>query len=85
MNDKLNCNAELFLENQSWDDSKMRIFYNYGYGEKEYAGFTFTYKDKLVPLVGKKTEGHEEEYFHLEKQQIGFLIDFLKRLHDNML
>jgi len=79
MGTKIDLNTQLKLNNGTADDSEMLVFGDYG--RKDWVGFKFMYEHKYVKL-GEKDE--DSEYFHLEKEQVGFLIDFLKRLYDNM-
>lgn len=85
METTLDCNFKLKLDNMTQNNSKMEIFYDTD-GTKDFVGFSFTYKDKLISLNGKKIneEDMSECFFHLEKQQIGFMIDCLKRIYDNI-
>ena len=80
MNTQINLDTKLKLYNATTDDSEMNVFGDCG--RYDYVGLKFTYKDKLVKLGDKKEE--DSEYFHLKKDQVGFLIDFLKRLYDGM-
>ena len=79
MDTKLKLNFRLQLDNNTAEDSIMEIFYDRN-SDKEFVGIAFTLNDKPISL----TNGMGEEYFHLEKEQVGFMINFLKRMYDNM-
>ena len=64
--------SELSFENALTEKDRMRIFPD---------------SDGTTDLVGfniLKDNEPNEEYFHLDKFNIGCLIDFLKRIYDDM-
>jgi len=75
-------NSALVLDNATQEQSEIKV--RYDFGETDYIALTFKYQDKAVPLHGKKVTGNAEEYFHLNKTQVGFLIEFLKNMHNEM-
>lgn len=80
---KNNMNSELILENPEREENKMRIIPDYG--SVDLVGFVFYYKGKLLSMCDKSPRnGNAEEYFHLDKFQVGCLIDYLKRIYDDM-
>lgn len=82
----MNYNVELYLENIDSEESKVRFFFDTG--KTDYIGMVFTYQDKEIPLYSniedEDEDKNEDKYFYIEKNQVGFLIDFLKRMYDNM-
>jgi len=78
-------NSELILENDLRETNKMRVFPDSsGIAEKDLVGFTFSHKDKLLTMCDEPIGENAEEYFHLDKFNLGCLIDYLKRIYDDM-
>lgn len=77
-------NSELFLENALIEDNKMRIFPDSAGRDGDLVGFVFTYKDKPLTMCDEPVNGDGQEYFHLDKFNLGCLIDYLKRIHEDM-
>ncbi len=78
-------NSELILENDQRETNKMRVFPDIaGIPYKDLVGFTFSHKDKLLTMCDEPVDGDGQEYFHLDKFNLGCLIDYLKRIHDDM-
>lgn len=67
------------------DEQKMIVEPGGHYGETV-SNAAFFFKDKDDNYIGFDNKGKESENigFHLNKDQTGFLIDFLKRIYDNM-
>lgn len=76
-------NSELILENVERETNKMRVFAD-SVMNKDLVGFTFTHEDELLTMCNEPIEGNGEQYFHLNKFNVGCLIDYLKRIYDNM-
>ncbi len=76
-------NSELILENVERETNKMRVFADSGMS-KDLVGFTFTHEDELLTMCNEPIDGNGEQYFHLNKFNVGCLIDYLKRIYDNM-
>jgi len=77
-------NSELILENDQREQNNMRVFPDSAGREKDLVGFTFSYKDKLLTMCDEQVDGDAQEYFHLDKFNLGCLIDYLKRIYDDM-
>lgn len=73
---------ELILEQ---DERKMIIGLG-GEPDEVVSNVAFFFKDKDDNYIGFDNKGKESEdiSFNLNKDQTGFLIDFLKRIYDNM-
>jgi len=81
MKNKLN--SQLILENSNREQNKMTIFpddINY----EGQVGFTFSDQGELLTMCNTPISGDQEQYFHLDKFNVGCLIDYLKRIHDAM-
>ena len=76
-------NTRIFLESFQEENSIMAVFADRT-SEDDLVGFTFKYNDKDIALTGEEVTGNAEEYFHLNKFQVGCLIDFLKRQYEAM-
>lgn len=77
-------NSELILENDLRERNEMRVFPDFSGGDNDLVGFTFSYKDKLLTMCDEPVDGNAQEYFHLDKFNLGCLIDYLKRIYDDM-
>lgn len=77
-------NSELILENDQREENKMRVFPDSAGMKKDLVGFVFTYKGEDLTMCDDPVDGEGEEYFHLDKFNVGCLIDYLKRIHDDM-
>ena len=76
-------NSKLTLENDQREGNKMMVFPDIS-GEQDLVGFTFSYKGKLISMCDDPVHGDAQEYFHLDKFNLGCLIDYLKRLYEDM-
>jgi len=83
MKENFNLNMTLELENESDSDSKMHIFPDRT-SSVDLVGFSFTYNDRDIYLQEVGEDQNAEEYFHLDKYQVIFLIDYLKRMIEVM-
>jgi len=84
-NEKLTCNVELIL-NDSFDNEDTVMIAEYDHTtEAEFLSLRFEYQGIPVSLNCHEELQDQENHFCLDKQQIGFLIDFMKRIYDNML
>ena len=77
-------NSELILENDQRETNKMRVFPDSAGMEKDLVGFTFSHDGKLLTMCDEPVDGNAQEYFHLDKFNLGCLIDYLKRIYDDM-
>lgn len=77
-------NSELILENVERETNKMRVFADYSGMDKDSVGFTFTHEGELLTMCNEPIDGNGEEYFHLNKFNVGCLIDYLQRIYDYM-
>jgi len=77
-------NSELILENDLRERNEMRVFPDCSGGDNDLVGFTFSYKDKLLTMCDEPVDGNAQEYFNLDKFNLGCLIDYLKRIYDDM-
>ena len=75
-------NSELVLENPERRNNKVRFFADQT--QFDLVGFILSYKDKDISMTGEDIDGNAEEFFHLDKFQVGCLIDFLSRIHADM-
>jgi hypothetical protein len=62
----------------------MRVFPDSAGINKDLIGFTFSHEDKLLTMCDEPVDGNAQEYFHLDKFNLGCLIDYLKRIYDDM-
>lgn len=76
-------NTKMLLECFDQENSIMTVFADMS-GDEDLVGFTFKYNDNDIALSGEEVTGNAEEYFHLNKFQLGCLIDFLQRQYDAM-
>ena len=77
-------NSELILENDLRERNKMQVFPDSAGMDKDLVGFAFSYKEKLLTMCDEPVDGDAQEYFHLDKFNLGCLIDYLKRIYDDM-
>ena len=75
--------TELRLNNARRDRAEIILFPDTDC-QKDFVGFKIAYGGKDLTLCDKPISGDEEEFFHLEKFQVGCLIDYLKRIYDSM-
>lgn len=75
--------SELILENDQIKENKMIVFPD-GDSKKDLVGFQISYKDRILPLCDLIVKDYSQTYFHLDKFNLGCLIDYLKRIYDNM-
>lgn len=80
---KNNFDSELILGNACREQNGMRVFPD-GTVNKDLVGFTFTHRGELLSMCDRPVGEGEEEYFHLDKFNLGCLIDYLKRIYDDM-
>lgn len=76
-------NSELILENALRERNKMIVFADSAVN-KDLVGFTFSHEDELLTMCDEPVDGNAQEYFHLDKFNLGCLIDYLKRIYDDM-
>ncbi len=76
-------NSELTLENDQREENKMVVMPDRA-STKDLVGFTFSYEGKLISMCDEDVDGEGQEYFHLDKFNLGCLIDYLKRIYDDM-
>lgn len=74
-------NSELVFNNSQGGDCIMKVFPDEG--SVDLVGFGFSEDDQDIPLT-IDVERMESTYFHLDKFQVGCLIDYLKRMYDIM-
>ncbi len=77
-------NSKLILENDLREQNTMRVFPDSAGGGIDLVGFTFSYKGELLTMCDEPIDGNGEEYFHLDKFNLGCLIDYLKRIYEDM-
>ena len=77
-------NSELILENDQREQNKMRVFPDIVGGKRDLVGFTFSYEGKLLTMCDEPVDGDAQEHFHLDKFNLGCLIDYLKRIYDDI-
>jgi len=75
-------NSELILQNALIERSEIRVFPDSC--KQDLVGFTFSYEDKFINMKRNDSTDNAEEYFHLDKFNLGCLIDYLKRIYDDM-
>ena len=71
-------NNELVFLNTLCEDNKMTV--GADRGDDIIVAFQFSLDDELIQM----NNDINPHYFHLDKFQVGILIDYLKRLHDEM-
>jgi len=83
-----NLNTDLRLENCSKDEHILQVRADMT-GSEILICFNILFKGKLLSLYGDTAIDElvnidEPEYFHLDKFQVGVLIDYLKRVRKTM-
>ena len=79
---KNNFNTHLLLENPQREENILSVFTDIG--NQDLVGLTITHEEKELTLCNNEISGNAEEFFHLDKFQVGCLIDYLKRIYDDM-
>jgi hypothetical protein len=81
-----NLNTDLRLENCDRDEHFLQIRADSN-GEEILIGLNILFKNEMVGLCGDNINDkviNEPEYFHLDKFQVGVLIDYLNRVRKTM-
>jgi hypothetical protein len=84
-----NLNTDLRLENCDRDEHFLRIRADTTDGNEISIVLNILFKNEMVDLCGdtiidEEVTYNEPEYFHLDKFQVGVLIDYLKRVRKTM-
>jgi hypothetical protein len=84
-----NLNTDLRLENCDRDEHFLRIRADTLDGNEISIVLNIFFNNKMVDLCGEniideQIHSHDSEYFHLDKFQVGVLIDYLKRVRKTM-
>ena len=78
---KCEITSELVLENTQRDENRLTIFPDQS--AIDLVGFKISDKSEPILLCNDKSD-ISANYFHLDKFSVGCLIDYLKRIHDEM-
>eukprot|EP00825_Cyclidium_porcatum_P014633 TRINITY_DN17915_c0_g1_i1.p1 TRINITY_DN17915_c0_g1~~TRINITY_DN17915_c0_g1_i1.p1 ORF type:complete len:102 (+),score=7.01 TRINITY_DN17915_c0_g1_i1:296-601(+) len=77
-------NAKLILTNPFRERNNLKIMLDTD-GDTDFIGFSISDNDENLSLCNKDNIGKgDDEYFHLNRGQVGHLIDYLKRVYKNM-
>jgi hypothetical protein len=69
--------SALTLENALIDNNKVKIFPDTA-GNNDLVGLIFSHNEEPILM------NDDDKYFHLDKFSVGCLIDYLKRIYDDM-
>ncbi len=75
-------NSQLILENALRPENTLSIFSDMA--GVDLVGFEVSDHKKPLTMCNEPIDGNGQEQFHLDKFNTGLLIDYLKRIYDNM-